>query len=438
MTKTFKQIREQDYSWQTSMRQKHRGGTKGTPKLFVKKYSRDSTSGSLTDKQIQNLKKTWNDPSKIFTKDTEQFVKNMVKKLDNDSRHRLAKAGIKHISKLAESGDVPKDHEYGPSSRKRPAGKRGYTSSDNARTTHLKTIKKWSKKKRRQGDKEFASEEVRGSLFKKGAKVKYVGDNPRYKGKTGTIANVHGTEDNVKYAITGFLKGTLAITVGAGDIRYAYQQREEVQEANWSISPEKQKEVNKFLAKSTGGSMHQDVNLVMKKFGLSKSKAQDMVFNWMSSWSPDKRLSAWGPKDMPEEVKEDWQDTGKWKGRARLRQTQANFAVLGDGKVLSTHGAESTAKKQADGFKKSGRWKNIKIVAKEESPANATGTAVAGTGDDSSTVLVKKRKELQKRLMRRFAIKETLDKILPDPVETEDELTTRKNQLKELAKRRND
>ena len=266
--------------------------------------------------------------------------------------------------------DVPKGHEYGPSSRKRPAGKAGYTSSDNARTAHLKTIKKWSKKKRRQGDKEFANEEV----------------------------------------------------------------------------------------------------------------------------------------------KEGWQDTGKWKGRARLRQTQANFAVLGDGKVLSTHGAESTAKKQADGFKKSGRWKNIKIVAKEEvkeaykkgdssitlsfknsierahfkswlkkekdpfvdfnwsdegrtdleighiqpdfdiikyakkskiqftseeSPANATGSAVAGTGDDSSTVLVKKRKELQKRLMRRFSIKETLDKILPDPVEKEDELTTRKNQLKELAKNRN-
>ena len=140
---------------------------------------------------------------------------------------------------------------------------------------------------------EEVKEEVRGSLFKKGAKVKYVGDNPRYKGKTGTVANVHGTEDNVKYAITGILKGTLAITVGTADIQ------------------------------------------------------------------------------------------------------------------------------------------------SEEAPANATGTAVAGTGDDSSTVLVKKRKELQKRLMRRFSIKETLDKILPDPVEKEDELTTRKNQLKELAKNRN-
>ena len=73
----------------------------------------------------------------------------------------------------------------------------------------------------------------------------------------------------------------------------------------------------------------------------------------------------------------------------------------------------------------------------EEVPPNATGTAVAGTGDDSSTVLVKKRKELQKRLLKRFSIKETLDNILPDPVEKEDEITTRKKQLKELAKNRN-
>ena len=81
---------------------------------------------------------------------------------------------------------------------------------------------------------------------------------------------------------------------------------------------------------------------------------------------------------------------------------------------------------------------NYKVVTmREEVPANATGTAVAGTGDDSSTVLVKKRKELQKRLLRRFAIKETLDKILPDPVEKEDVITTRKKQLKELAKNRN-
>ena len=143
---------------------------------------------------------------------------------------------------------------------------------------------------------EEVKEEVKGSLFKKGAKVKYVGDNPRYKGKTGTVANVHGTEDNVKYAITGFLKGTLAITLGAGDIRYAYQQR-------------------------------------------------------------------------------------------------------------------------------------------EEAPANATGTAVAGTGDDSSTVVVRKKKKQQSKLMRR--IKDSIDKALPNLVKKEDEIITRKNQLKELAKNRN-
>ena len=137
----------------------------------------------------------------------------------------------------------------------------------------------------------FANEEVRGSLFKKGAKVKYVGDNPRYKGKTGTVANVHGTEDNVKYAITGFLKGTLAITVGTADIQ------------------------------------------------------------------------------------------------------------------------------------------------SEEAPANVTGTAVAGTGDDSSTVVVRKKKEQQSKLMRR--IKDSIDKALPNLIKKEDEIITRKNQLKELAKNRN-
>ena len=33
----------------------------------------------------------------------------------------------------------------------------------------------------------------------------------------------------------------------------------------------------------------------------------------------------------------------------------------------------------------------------EDVPANATGTAVAGTGDDSSTVIVKKKKKIFKR-----------------------------------------
>ena len=316
MTKTFKQIREQDYSWAPSMRQKHRGGSKGKFDLLPKRHSRDSTSGSLTDKQIQNLKKTWNNPSKVFTKDAEQFVKNMVKKLDNDSRHRLAKAGIKHISKLAES------------------------------------------------------------------KI-----------------------DNVK----------------------------KLQEANWSISPEKQKEVNKFLVKSTGGSMHQDVKLVMKKFGLSKSKAQDMVFNWMSSWSPDKRLSAWGPKDMPEEVR-----GSLFKKGAKVKYVGDNPRYKGKtGTVANVHGTEDNVKYAITGILKGTLAITVGTadIQSEEAPANVTGTAVAGTGDDSSTVVVRKKKKQQSKLLRR--IKDSIDKALPNPVKEEDEITTRKKQLKELAKNRN-
>ena len=71
----------------------------------------------------------------------------------------------------------------------------------------------------------------------------------------------------------------------------------------------------------------------------------------------------------------------------------------------------------------------------EDAPANATGTAVAGTGDDSSTVVVKKKKKLpmQDKLMRRMGIKEAIDRAVPDLEYEEDEITKRTNQLKELA-----
>ena len=72
---------------------------------------------------------------------------------------------------------------------------------------------------------------------------------------------------------------------------------------------------------------------------------------------------------------------------------------------------------------------------KEEAPANATGTPVAGTGDDSSTVVVKKKKKLQDKLMKRFKIKETLDTLVPDLEYPKDEITERKNQLKAMAKK---
>ena len=69
----------------------------------------------------------------------------------------------------------------------------------------------------------------------------------------------------------------------------------------------------------------------------------------------------------------------------------------------------------------------------EDAPANATGTAVAGTGDDSSTVVVKKKKKLQKNLMRRMGITEAIDRAIPDLEYPKDEIRERANQLKELA-----
>ena len=70
---------------------------------------------------------------------------------------------------------------------------------------------------------------------------------------------------------------------------------------------------------------------------------------------------------------------------------------------------------------------------KEDAPVNATGTNVAGTGDDSSTIVVKKKKKQQDKLMKRFKIKETLDRLVPDLEYTLDEMTKRKNQLKAMA-----
>ena len=76
----------------------------------------------------------------------------------------------------------------------------------------------------------------------------------------------------------------------------------------------------------------------------------------------------------------------------------------------------------------------FKLLRKDEdAPANATGTAVAGTGDDSSTVVVKKKKELQKKLMTRMGITETINRTIPDLEYPKDEIRERVNQLKGLA-----
>ena len=76
-------------------------------------------------------------------------------------------------------------------------------------------------------------------------------------------------------------------------------------------------------------------------------------------------------------------------------------------------------------------WKKLS----EDAPANATGTAVAGTGDDSSTVVVKKKKKpLQDKLMRRLKINEAIDRAVPDLVYPKDKITERKQQLIDMAR----
>jgi len=75
-------------------------------------------------------------------------------------------------------------------------------------------------------------------------------------------------------------------------------------------------------------------------------------------------------------------------------------------------------------------WKKLS----EDAPVNATGTAVAGTGDDSSTVVVKKKKPLQDKLMRRLKIKEAIDKAVPDLEYPKDKITERKQQLIDMAR----
>ena len=88
---------------------------------------------------------------------------------------------------------------------------------------------------------------------------------------------------------------------------------------------------------------------------------------------------------------------------------------------------------RADALRKAGKPNYGARGQFEEAPANATGTAVAGTGDDSSTVVVKKKKPMQDKLMRRMGIKEAIDRAVPDLEYEVDEITRRANQLKEMA-----
>ena len=98
--------------------------------------------------------------------------------------------------------------------------------------------------------------------------------------------------------------------------------------------------------------------------------------------------------------------------------------------AVATYNDKADAEKfVSDIIKKGGKA----ILTQEDAPANATGTAVAGTGDDSSTVVVKKKKKLQKNLMKRMGITEAINRAIPDLEYPKDEIRERVNQLKELA-----
>ena len=145
---------------------------------------------------------------------------------------------------------------------------------------------------------------------------------------------------------------------------------------------------------------------------MAKLSFKDMIFKFLKK---DENLGAYGGvKQNPSK---------RFKVKFAMPNKPNNIAV-----------AAYQFEKDAEKFKKDVIAKGGKaILTKEDAPANATGTAVAGTGDDSSTVVVKKKKELQKKLMTRMGIKEAIDKAIPDLEYPKDEIRERVNQLKELA-----
>ena len=90
--------------------------------------------------------------------------------------------------------------------------------------------------------------------------------------------------------------------------------------------------------------------------------------------------------------------------------------------------------------KTSTHTKKYKQMYGEDTPANATGTAVAGTGDDSSTIVMKKKKAketMKDRLLRRFKIKETIDRTVPDLERPKDDIKEKAKMMKSMALKAN-
>jgi len=145
---------------------------------------------------------------------------------------------------------------------------------------------------------------------------------------------------------------------------------------------------------------------------MAKQSFKDLIFKFLKK---DENLGAYGG------VKQN--KSKSFKVKFAMPNNPNNIAV-------SSYQFEKDAEK----FKKDIIAKGGKaILTREDAPANATGTAVAGTGDDSSTVVVKKKKELQKKLMTRMGITETINRTIPDLEYPKDEIRERVNQLKGLA-----
>ena len=116
---------------------------------------------------------------------------------------------------------------------------------------------------------------------------------------------------------------------------------------------------------------------------------------------------------------------GKGTPEQRLQLLKLTNKAL---KAFPSSPTQKEIRKEIDALRK-------KMGMNEDAPANATGTAVVGTGDDSSTVVVKKKdKETMKdRLLKRFKIKETIDRTVPNLEIPEDEIKEKVKHLKAMA-----
>ena len=218
-----------------------------------------------------------------------------------------------------------------------------------------------------------------------------------------------------------------------------------------------QKEVNKFLTKFRGGTIQKEIDALIKKFGLSNAKAKDMAIRYNASGGPDPRLSPWGPADMPESTDRPTYAKLKWNSSAErdkaytkmLRHYPNNpagfqgFTYRKVGAFWITMNITTMVTNPVNRLKdyKLGDYKVVSMKEEaptldkfmEDAPANATGTAVAGTGDDSSTVVVKKKDKMKDKLLRRFKIKETIDRTIPDLEKPKDEIKEKVKHLKAMA-----